>query len=189
MFISNAISYTFTDSSYPIVDTNYLPESHFPPGYEVRYFPNDTSHCLVSPAYVVMPVDVGFTEMGYTKVFKLGIGLTYYNFDDEGESLIETDKLVFLWFLGVFCGPFSPISVPNPRTSQETMILPNPAHDKINIQANYEIISIIITNSIGQVVHFNNAIASHAEINVADLMPGVYIVKINGTEVRKFIKE
>jgi len=66
---------------------------------------------------------------------------------------------------------------------------PNPATTDFTITAQNLINQIIITNVLGQTVythHYNN---KQVQINVANLRSGVYFMKVNGSEVRKFVKE
>ena len=73
-------------------------------------------------------------------------------------------------------------------------IYPNPAYNSITITATNKINQIIITNLIGQ-TFFNQAydIEKKAEINIASLPEGVYIVNVKYIEgestVTKIIKE
>ena len=46
-----------------------------------------------------------------------------------------------------------------------------------------------IANILGQTLFNHNFNSEKVEIDVADLPAGVYLVKINETEVRKFVKE
>ena len=49
--------------------------------------------------------------------------------------------------------------------------------------------TVEITDLIGQVLFKHNYNAMSVHIDVADLPTGTYLIKINGTEVRKFVKE
>jgi hypothetical protein len=51
------------------------------------------------------------------------------------------------------------------------------------------ITALAITNLIGQTISSHEYHAETVQVDVADLPPGVYFVKINGTEVRKFVKQ
>ena len=78
-----------------------------------------------------------------------------------------------------------PISEANNAIS----IFPNPVHDELMVTAPEKIHAVIITTILGQVVSSKICQAESVVINVASLPPGIYLVKINETEVRKFIKE
>jgi len=68
-------------------------------------------------------------------------------------------------------------------------LYPNPATTEITIMATDEISSVVITNLLGQTVFAHEYKTEEVEIDVSALPPGVYFVKINGTDVRKFLKE
>ena len=73
--------------------------------------------------------------------------------------------------------------------NSNTSIYPNPTHESLTIISSGNISNIIITNILGQNVFSSDYSASQVQVNVAALPAGVYFVKINGNEVRKFVKE
>ncbi len=71
----------------------------------------------------------------------------------------------------------------------EIMIYPNPAITQIIIQSlNKSLNSISIYNFLGQAMYAQHYNALKVEIDVSALPVGVYLIRINGTEVRKFVK-
>jgi hypothetical protein len=68
-------------------------------------------------------------------------------------------------------------------------LFPNPVFNELTLKTDAPIGSIMITNLVGQIVYENNFPSMEATLNVGYLRPGFYLVKINGTEVRKFLKE
>lgn len=79
-----------------------------------------------------------------------------------------------------------PVSAPG----SQLMVFPNPAHDQLTISSAIQRIhQIAITNLIGQTVYSNYYNNEEVQVDVADLRAGMYLVKINGTEVRKFVKQ
>lgn len=68
-------------------------------------------------------------------------------------------------------------------------IYPDPATNKISIASGTKIVSIAVYNQIGQIIFSNEFNADHVELNIADLPSGLYFIRINGCEVRKFLKE
>jgi len=77
-------------------------------------------------------------------------------------------------------------------------VLPNPATEKITVNTYYdnsktEISRIVIVNTLGQTVYDNVINSSNAQINVSNLINGVYIVKCtdnnNNTSFYNFIKQ
>ena len=76
------------------------------------------------------------------------------------------------------------------NNASKISIYPNPASTQLNISFSETITSVIITNLLGQTVYsLQSAVGSFASVDVAALPSGVYFVKINGTEVRKFVRE
>ena len=72
--------------------------------------------------------------------------------------------------------------------SQNIFVFPNPAHDSINIETEFEIESVEIYNVQGQIVLTTN----QKEINISNLTSGIYMVRIqsinNSSITKKLIK-
>lgn len=71
-------------------------------------------------------------------------------------------------------------------------IFPNPATTQLTIQStNQPISKIIITDLLGQTVYLQTAPANCTllQVDISGLTPGVYFVRINNTDIRKFVKE
>ena len=68
-------------------------------------------------------------------------------------------------------------------------IYPNPATTEISISASNLINQITITNLFGKTVYTHEYNSEHVQVNIADLPAGMYFIKINGAEVRKFVKQ
>jgi hypothetical protein len=68
-------------------------------------------------------------------------------------------------------------------------VYPNPATTTLSITSTDEVSSIIISSLLGQRVYSNQYNSKEAQVDVADLPSGVYFVRINGTDVRKFVKQ
>ena len=85
------------------------------------------------------------------------------------------------------CIPPSLISEVNNLTLLN--IFPNPANDRVTISAKTIITSVSIANLLGQTVYSDQCNSTEAQIDVSRLPSGLYFVKINGVEVRKFLKE
>ena len=73
--------------------------------------------------------------------------------------------------------------------NQKLSIYPNPAFNLLNIAADQTITDITVTNLVGQTVISQQNYSKQATININSLAPGVYLVKVNGTLMRKFVKE
>jgi hypothetical protein len=73
--------------------------------------------------------------------------------------------------------------------NDQISIYPNPATTELNIASTDKINSVTISNLIGQVVYSQQCSSRQIQLDVADLPKGFYFVKVNNTEVRKFVKE
>ena len=71
----------------------------------------------------------------------------------------------------------------------EINLWPNPARDKLTITASNSITNVSITNLIGQILYTHEYNDQQVQVNVAELPMGVYIIRMNGSEVRKFVKK
>jgi len=69
-------------------------------------------------------------------------------------------------------------------------VFPNPATTSLTVlSTNQPITTITITNLFGQTIYASNYNTQTATIDVSNLPFGMYLIKINGSEVRKFVKE
>ena len=68
-------------------------------------------------------------------------------------------------------------------------IYPNPVTTSLTINFPDQITSVTITNLIGQTVYNNAYHGNEVQVDVSNLPSGIYLIRINGTEVKKFVKE
>jgi len=68
-------------------------------------------------------------------------------------------------------------------------VYPNPTTSILTISASETITSISINNLVGQTLCDNHYNSTQVQVNVANLPSAIYFVKVNGTEVRTFLKE
>ena len=69
-------------------------------------------------------------------------------------------------------------------------LYPNPTATQLNIESSAIITTITIANLIGQMVYINHFHdEEQVQIDVASLPAGIYLLRVNGTEVRKFVKQ
>jgi len=97
------------------------------------------------------------------------------------------------------CSTFPALHTNQLQPSHDKMTLyPNPATTSLTIQStcqltiqstNQPINQIAITNLLGQTLYTQNYNTGQIQIDVSNLPTGMYFVKINGSEVRKFVKE
>jgi uncharacterized repeat protein (TIGR01451 family) len=76
-------------------------------------------------------------------------------------------------------------------SSEDNLIslFPNPTQSNFTISSHSKITSIIINNIFGQTVRRYAFNSENVVVDVADIPTGLYIVRINGTDMRKFVKE
>ncbi len=83
-----------------------------------------------------------------------------------------------------------PGGVPNiSKSNDETSVFPNPASIELTIEKDLPITSVAISNLVGKLMFKNDYNSKNVQINVGSLPAGIYFIKINGTEVRRFVKE
>ena len=79
------------------------------------------------------------------------------------------------------------------RENQNIQIYPNPVNDVVNIETDFEMLSVLVVNSKGQVVWSENGIKSNAyQINIANQPSGIFNVRIETEEGwinRKLVKK
>ena len=71
----------------------------------------------------------------------------------------------------------------------QNTIFPNPSSISITITSTEPITSLEITNLTGQKLFTHNFNTTRAEVDVSAFSPGMYFLRINGIDVRKFVKE
>ena len=128
-------------------------------------------------------------------------GNIYFAGDFNGKTVLGSDTLFFpgsgeIAFVAKynpglrcsgFCGEVSE-SIREQFQKSDIIIYPNPTTDLLTIKANDNITTIMISNLMGQTLYSQHYNLPHVQIDVADLPEGIYFIRINGTEVRKFVK-
>ena len=73
-----------------------------------------------------------------------------------------------------------------------TLIYPNPASDKLTVEANEAIGNVEIYNLMGTLVYSQKDCDNKVEINTSDLQSGIYFIRLTNdkvSETRRFVKE
>ncbi len=91
------------------------------------------------------------------------------------------------WIDNVVFPPSTIITSVESVVEQTVAMYPNPMSEVLNIELGDSQSDVVIFNSLGQVVRRYENMSGDMQINVADLKPGLYFVKI-GTETTKVIK-
>jgi hypothetical protein len=68
-------------------------------------------------------------------------------------------------------------------------VSPNPATTSLTITASEKIETIAISNLLGQTLYTCEYNSQQVHIDITNFPKGVYFVKVNGLEIRKFVKE
>ena len=135
-----------------------------------------------------------------TNTYSIGLGLSIISFNNYtastsgGPAYSETGNYVYDNNHGHTCGGYEsilPVSVPQINAiTNDIIIFPNPATTQLTIQSNnHPIIQLSITNLLGQTIYTQQPNITKTQVDISALQPGIYFVKINGTDVRKFVKE
>ena len=114
-----------------------------------------------------------------------------------GNGLIGAGRRIRKIIFNPSCDPYSHIDsvslYAKSILTSEVSIYPNPAYGSITITATNKMNQIIITNLICQRVYSQTCDIEKAEVNIAGLPKGVYIVKVTDSEgkttVSKILKE
>ncbi len=82
-------------------------------------------------------------------------------------------------------------TIVNPISSPESKVnvFPNPTTTELTIASSDKINQISTTNLIGQTLYTHEYNTEKVQIDVANLQTGIYFIKINNTEVTKFVKQ
>ena len=126
------------------------------------------------------------------------------NYNDENILIIHNDTLANIYyqsfienFTTIGGGSVTPVAGCGTVTSVQAIssvenivsVYPNPATSALTISGQDLIKTITISNLLGQTLNTYEFNTQQVQINIADLPKGVYFIKINGTQVRKFVKE
>lgn len=83
-----------------------------------------------------------------------------------------------------------PVAVAELASNSEVLLSPNPAAAKLTVSSPSPMHVIRVLNLIGQDVAIYNANNSlNTELDVANLPKGIYLIRIDDTRIRKFLKE
>ncbi len=187
-------------SSTALIDTTLMPEE-FHQKNIYGYQPNDSGYCLTNTLYTVL-WNIEIAGAIYKPIFEVFVRPTFYKSPlgllssstasaNNGYN-VYSQELLYYNRGGIPCGSIkipsnSVQDIKNNRNSIN--IFPNPATDELNITSNDKISSVVISNLIGQTIYNHEYNTEKVQVDVTNLPAGVYFIKINGWEVRRFVKE
>ncbi|MFI5196382.1 MAG: T9SS type A sorting domain-containing protein [Chitinophagales bacterium] len=134
-----------------------------------------TSHNTISVANssgIVTGIAPGYDTIIYTVVNACGVASAIFPFKVRSVSVC----------------PAGVNTIPN-TNNEGIKIFPNPAYNTLTISSIEKVTYVVINNLLEQKVYDHTFNAKEVQVNIADLPNGVYIIRINGSEVRKFLKE
>ena len=73
--------------------------------------------------------------------------------------------------------------------NNEVKIFPVPAHDIVTISAPYKVVSVSVSNVLGQTVGCRGYNLDTGMLDISNLAAGSYFIKINGVSVKQLLKE
>ena len=71
----------------------------------------------------------------------------------------------------------------------DVVIYPNPATNEIRVTSSANIDQITISDLLGQPIYSHEYKSKRAQVNIDGFARGVYLIKVNGTEVQRFVKQ
>jgi hypothetical protein len=183
-----------------LIDTVHMPEE-YKSGNMLYYYPEDNSYCMNSCKYRFSEnaisndiiSDIYFEGRGFNWYYKIGLGLVESVNYDGGADVFNGTKLIYYVRSGVSCGTYVMPKISGIKElaygSDIYTLYPNPAFGTLTVSGNDPITAVAITNLIGETVYTHQYNSKQVQIDIADLPKGMYLVRINCTEVRKFMKE
>ena len=164
------------------------------------YNPFDDTLCFLSASYTAefMPYGGTFEACPLITVIKDGF-LPLYNLNCNCYgcstgfpiSCTSTTNMTYASKGNVPCGidPILLLSVKNVPAKNVVELFPNPATTELTISFSDMITSMTINNLLGQIIYSRQCNSTQVQVDISTLPSGLYFVKVNGTEVRKFVKE
>jgi hypothetical protein len=145
-------------------------------GEQLSRFQLMNCHALRTTATACFP-DVGY---GLAPIYIRFRFVSDTTIDSLSGWMIDSIKIVYTG-----CGE----GISNVASAKFLTIFPNPATTFLTISSANRITNIAISNLLGQEVYSHPYDSPQAEVDVADLAAGIYLIRVNGTEVRKFVKQ
>jgi Secretion system C-terminal sorting domain len=134
---------------------------------------------------IIFPYLNGYVASGKSGARAFTEGTTYGKFDTSG--LDPNSNGSFICYIDTEAHT----AVYNINKPSEHIITlsPNPVKTFLTISSTNRMKTIDIIDIFGQNVYRQQCNSSQIQVDVDDLPAGVYVVRINGTEIRKFVKQ
>ena len=185
-----------------VFDLNRMPEEYLQSNI-YTYLPDDTSYCLKKTLYGIQynsglqGIQTGFWafESGISPtIYKASLGLVS---DAQGQVSIDgyvmyADNLIYSNRGGVICGAtkYPALNIRGISANGNSIELyPNPVTDALTISSTSKIANVDIINLLGQSLFSKEYNSREVKIDVSSLPDGVYFVRINNSEMKKFTKQ
>ena len=186
------------------------PDTLMPSGFEslfIAKYRYDTSVCDFMPPPVAAFTCTGTTTVSFTYTGSTSYDSLRWDFGDGTTSTVTNPVHTYTTSVGynacvtLFSSCLSEggntycheVDIPNAlaevATKNDITVSPNPATNELTITAGDKITAVIINNYLGQTVYRGTYNADHITINLADFPVGIYLMKINDSSVKKFVKE
>ncbi len=111
--------------------------------------------------------------------------------DDLGSVyILDYDTGVYTCNIRKVCAFCNRVNAPHIQKPDDMLLIyPNPFTTLLNIESTNNINSVNICNLLGQTILNHSYNSEQVHLDVSDLPVGIYLIRINGIEVRKFVKE
>jgi len=98
------------------------------------------------------------------------------------------DPTLSIKLVADICG-IPPVGIANVPATKELQLCPNPVSDILTVTSPQPIGDLRVYNAIGQELYKATSKDARLVIDLSILPAGIYFAQVNGTELRKFIKE
>ncbi len=155
------------------------------------YFSNNDKVSKVNKSGIICSVagsgKEGFSGDGYDARYAKLKGPDGVAIDTSGNLyIVDESNLRIRKVTQPACGL---VSVATVAAQNQLFYYPNPVATKLNVSAPYRILEVTIMNLIGETVFTNHYNNEKVQVDVSGLPAGMYLMRINDTEVRRFVKE
>lgn len=162
----------------------------------IHYHPKDSLGCIISPKYDFDMNPWYWDEpCGVYEQYKIGLGKVFFAEcldPTPGPASGDSYHLIYAYKNGVGCGGYHPLPMSVDDVAapfKETGIYPNPATTELTVYSAGKINKVEIYNTIGQSLFSGQFNDGNVHIDIRHLSPGMYLVRVNSSEVLKFSKQ